>query len=36
LTRNRSNIEDWLTRMNERKSMTTTTWDAVARLAMAS
>ncbi len=33
LTRDRSNLVEWLERMNERKSMQLTTWEAVAQLA---
>jgi glutathione S-transferase len=36
LTEGRSNLIDWLARMNDRKSMTSTTWDTVAQLAKAS
>lgn len=36
LTSGRTNLTEWLANMNERKSMITTTWDAVAQLAMAS
>jgi len=36
LTRGRTNLVEWLARMNERKSMMTTTWEAVQQLAMAS
>ncbi len=35
LTRGRSNLTEWLGRMNERKSMQLTTWEAVAQLAKA-
>ena len=35
LTRGRSNLVDWLERMNERECMRQTTWEAVAQLAMA-
>ena len=36
LTGDRSNLVEWLARMNERNSMRSTTWDAVAQLAKAS
>ncbi len=36
LTEGRSNLIEWLGRMNERKSMRSTTWDAVVELAKAS
>ena len=35
LTRGRSNLVDWLGRMNERKCMRLTSWDSVAQLAAA-
>jgi glutathione S-transferase len=35
LTRGRSNLIDWLGRMNERQCMRLTSWDAVAQLATA-
>jgi glutathione S-transferase len=35
LTRDRSNLVQWLSRMNERKCMQLTTWEAVAQLAKA-
>ncbi len=35
LTRGRSNLIEWLGRMNERKCMQLTTWEAVAQLAKA-
>lgn len=35
LTEKRSNLIQWLARMNERKSMSATTWDTVAQLATA-
>lgn len=35
LTRDRSNLVDWLGRMNERKCLRLTTWDAFAQLAKA-
>ena len=35
LTRDRSNLIEWLGRMNERKCMRLTTWEAVAQLAKA-
>lgn len=35
LTRDRSNLVEWLGRMNERKCMQLTTWEAVAQLAKA-
>ncbi len=36
LTQERPNLSEWLARMNQRKSMSSTTWDAVTQLAMAS
>jgi glutathione S-transferase len=36
LTRSRSNLVEWLGRMNERQCFRRTTWDAVAQLAKAS
>jgi glutathione S-transferase len=36
LTRGRINLIEWLARMNERKSMAATTWEAVSQLALAS
>lgn len=36
LTRGRTNLVEWLARMNERTSMATTTWEAVQLMAMAS
>ena len=35
-TRGRSNLVEWLARMNERQSMSLSTWEAVTQLAMAS
>jgi hypothetical protein len=35
LTLGRSNLVEWLGRMNERKCMQLTTWEAVAQLAKA-
>ena len=35
LTRHRSNLIEWLGRMNERRCMQRTTWEAVAQLAKA-
>ncbi len=35
LTQDRSNLVEWLARMNERKCMRLTTWEAVAQLAKA-
>jgi glutathione S-transferase len=35
LTRDRSNLEEWLARMNERDCMRSTSWEAVTRLAKA-
>lgn len=35
LTRDRSNLVEWLGRMNERKCLSATTWEAVAQLAKA-
>ena len=35
LTRDRHNLVEWLARMNERKSLQSTTWDAVVQMAKA-